>query len=66
MLLYIMPSGRAGSEVLVYSDDVNLLEGNSMNFNAAIILLKANKLSRYSDWLRAGRPGEAGVQVPVR
>lgn len=37
-----MPSGRAGAEVLVYSDGINLLEGNSMNFNAEIILLKAN------------------------
>jgi hypothetical protein len=23
------------------------------------------KLGRYSDWLRSGRPGEAGVRVPV-
>lgn len=37
-----MPSGRARAEVLVCSDDVNLLEGKSMNFNAEIILLKAN------------------------
>jgi hypothetical protein len=37
-----MPSGRAGDQVLLYSDDVNLLEENSMDFNAEIILLKAN------------------------
>jgi hypothetical protein len=23
------------------------------------------QLSRYSDWLRAGRPGGAGVRIPV-
>lgn len=37
-----MPSGGARAEVLVCFDDVNLLEGNSMNFNTEIILLKAN------------------------